>query len=102
MKKASRRDEPSAAALREMPEADFSMERWERRPGIAAGVAADGKTGRGRPRKGQRVGPSVTRVVRLPKALWDELEMRARSKKLTVHAAIRLALSEWVGRTGRL
>jgi hypothetical protein len=103
MKKAPRHDEPSAASLREIPEADFSRQKWEPRPRIAARIAAEGMTfpGRGRPRKGQEVGPSVMKTVRVPKAFWDQLERRARSKKLTVHAAIRVALAEWVGRAGR-
>ena len=52
MKKAPKRSEPSAAALREMPEADFSKQKWERRPRIAARIEAEGMTfpGRGRPR----------------------------------------------------
>ena len=101
MKKARKREGPSAAALKEMPEADFSTQRWERRPRVAARVAAEGITfpGRGRPRKGQKPGPSVMKTVRAPSALWLEIETRARAKKLTVHAAIRVALAEWVGRT---
>ena len=100
MKKARKRNEPSAAALREMPEADFSRQKWERRPRIAARIAAEGMTfpGRGRPRKGQEVGPSVMKSVRFPKVFWNQLEKRARSKNLTAHAAIRVALAEWVGR----
>ncbi|MGC4001175.1 MAG: hypothetical protein QM767_28425 [Anaeromyxobacter sp.] len=100
MKKAPKRDRPSAASLKEMPEADFSKQKWERRPQIAARIAAEGMTlpGRGRPRKGQEVGPSVMKTVRFPKTFWDQLEKRARSRNLTVHAAIRLALAEWVGR----
>ena len=102
MKKAPKR-EPSAASVREMREADFSKQKWERRPWIAARTAAEGMTfpGRGRPRKGQEVGPSVMKAVRVQKAFWDQLEKRAKSRKLTVHAAIRVALAEWVGRAGR-
>jgi hypothetical protein len=100
MKKAGKRNEPSAVSLREMPEADFSRQKWERRPRIAVRIAAEGMTfpGRGRPRKGQEVGPSVMKSVRFPKVFWNQLEKRARSKNLTAHAAIRVALAEWVGR----
>ena len=103
MKKPPKRDEPSTASLREMPEANFSMQKWERRPRIAARLAAEGMAvpRGGRPRRGQDLGPSLTRSVRVPNALWDQLERRARSKKLTVNAAFRLALAEWVGRARR-
>jgi predicted DNA-binding ribbon-helix-helix protein len=36
--------------------------------------------------------------VRFPRVFWNQLEKRARSKNLTAHAAIRVALAEWVGR----
>jgi hypothetical protein len=101
MKKARKHDEPSVESLREMPEADFAKERWERRPDIAARVAAEGITfpGRGRPKKGKEVGPSVMKTVRFPKVFWQQLEKQAKSRNLTVHAAIRVALAEWVARS---
>jgi hypothetical protein len=101
MKKARKHDEPSAESLREIPEADFSKEKWERRPGIAARIAAEGMTfpGRGRPKKGQEVGPSVLKSVRLPESYWKALERRAKREKLSLHAAIRVAIARYVGRT---
>ena len=101
MKKARKHDGPSAESLREMPEANFASEKWKRRPGIAARIAAEGVTfpGRGRPRKGEEVGPSVMKTVRFPKVFWQRLERHAKSKKLTTHAAIRVALAEWVARS---
>jgi hypothetical protein len=46
---------------------------------------------RGRPGKGRRR-TSVVRSVRLPEALWKELERTARAKRLNVHQAMRAAL----------
>jgi hypothetical protein len=52
---------------------------------------------RGRPVKGERR-TSVVRSVRLPEALWTELERAARSKHLNLHQAMRAALLGWIRR----
>jgi hypothetical protein len=54
---------------------------------------------RGRPGKGRRR-TSTVRSVRLPEALWKELERVARSKQLNLHQAMRAALLGWVRRAG--
>jgi hypothetical protein len=54
---------------------------------------------RGRPAKGARR-TSTVRSVRLPEALWNEIERTARSKRLNLHQAMRAALLGWI-RTGR-
>jgi hypothetical protein len=54
---------------------------------------------RGRPAKGLRR-TSTVRSVRLPEALWKELERTARSKRLNVHQAMRAALLGWIRRAG--
>jgi predicted DNA-binding ribbon-helix-helix protein len=53
---------------------------------------------RGRPGKGQRH-TSTVKSVRLPDALWKELEQAARSKRLNMHQAMRAALLGWIHRT---
>lgn len=52
---------------------------------------------RGHPGKGKRR-TTVVRSVRLPEALWRELERTARSKHLNLHQAMRAALLGWIRR----
>jgi hypothetical protein len=54
---------------------------------------------RGRPRRAQRC-TSTVRSVRLPEALWKELERTARAKGLNRHQAMRAALLGWIRRAG--
>jgi hypothetical protein len=54
---------------------------------------------RGRPGKGRKR-TSTVRSVRLPEALWKELEHTARSKHLNLHQAMRAALLGWIRRAG--
>lgn len=72
---------PSLQALWEMPE-------------LAAGTVL---LRRGHPGKGKRR-TTVVRSVRLPEALWKELERTARSKHLNLHQAMRAALLGWIRR----
>jgi predicted DNA-binding ribbon-helix-helix protein len=53
-----------------------------------------GHPGKGKSRK------TVVRSVRLPDAIWRELEAKARDKHLNVHQAMRAALLGWLRRTG--
>jgi hypothetical protein len=84
-------DEPSAAALIEMPEVDFARARM--RPNkfaVQAGkVASKIQYGKGRPRKGDEVGRTPARSLRLPKTVWRALEREARERVTTVHALLR-------------
>ena len=89
-------DEPSRASLDAIPEADFAVARI-RKNGYAARIAEAGivlKVGRGRPRRGDETGPTVTKSVRLPPAVWAKLEKRARAEGIAVHALLRRALLE--------
>jgi hypothetical protein len=52
---------------------------------------------RGRPDKGRRL-TSTIRSVRLPEALWKEMERTARAKRLNLHQAMRAALLAWIQR----
>jgi len=97
MRKAGSRREPSRASLREMPEVNLKDGRWRANP-YAARIAAEGMVlpGRGRPKKGQETGPTVPRSVRFPKAVWKRLEATAKAEGLPLHAALRLAIMNWV------
>ena len=99
MKKAGKHAEPSRASLREMPEVDLKDGKWRRNP-YAARIAAEGMIlpGRGRPKKGEGPGPTTPRSVRFPVEVWERVEKRAKAKGLSLHAAIRTAIIEWVGR----
>lgn len=52
---------------------------------------------RGRPAKGARRTTTV-RSVRLPEALWAELERAAKTRHLNLHQAMRAALLGWIRR----
>jgi hypothetical protein len=52
---------------------------------------------RGRPARGARR-TSTVRSVRLPEALWREIERTARAKRLNLHQAMRAALLGWIQR----
>jgi hypothetical protein len=52
---------------------------------------------RGRPAKGESR-TSTVRSVRLPEALWREIERTARARQLNLHQAMRAALLGWIQR----
>jgi hypothetical protein len=54
---------------------------------------------RGNPGKGKSRATQV-RSVRLPAAVWRDIEKKARSKHLNPHQAMRAALLGWLGRAG--
>ena len=54
---------------------------------------------RGRPGQGRRR-TSTARSVRLPDALWKQIERKARAKRLNLHQAMRAALLGWIHRAG--
>lgn len=54
---------------------------------------------RGRPGKGSSR-TSTVRSVRLPDALWKQMERAARARKLNLHQAMRAALLGWIQRAG--
>ncbi|HEX7838190.1 MAG TPA: hypothetical protein VF469_12035 [Kofleriaceae bacterium] len=89
-------DEPSAPSLAELPEVDFSQVQARRNAyaGRARRAVLQLKAGRGRPRRGQEVGPTPTRSIRLPMTVWEALEDAARDTGTTVHALLRLAVTD--------
>ena len=99
MKKAPKRTGPSRMSLREMPEVDLKDGRWRPNP-YAAGIAAEGITApkRGRPKKGEETGPSLIRSVRFPARVWSSVESVAKARGVSVHAALRAAILEWLAR----
>jgi hypothetical protein len=100
MKKARRHEDPSRAALREMPEVDFETAKVRRNP-YAKRIAAEGivHVRPGRPRKGEESGPTIPRSIRFPAPVWKRLEKRAKAEGITLHAALRAAIIEWVDRS---
>jgi len=87
-------DAPSPASFKAVPEADFGRVKV-RRSSYAERIKAGGLTlqvGRGRPRGGAETGPTVLKSVRLPPAIWKELEKRARAEGVAVHALVRKAI----------
>jgi hypothetical protein len=89
--------EPSRRSLREIPEVDFRRTRVRRNP-YARRIAAEGlvvQVGRGRPKQVLQSGKTTPRSVRFPEKIWGLLERRAKSKGLTLHAALREAILEW-------
>jgi len=99
MKKARSHEEPSRAALKEMPEVDFKTVKVRRNP-YAERIAAEGivHVRPGRPRKGEETGPTMPRSIRFPVPVWKRLEKRAKAEGISLHAALRAAIIEWVGR----
>ena len=88
-------DGPSARSLAELPEADFSHVRARRNvmADRASRALLQLKAGRGRPRRGQEIGPTPARSIRLPTTLWEALEAAARDANTTVHGLLRLAVT---------
>jgi hypothetical protein len=78
---ANERGGPSLLALWEMPQI-----------GPDAVLLRRGHPGKGRSRK------TVVRSVRLPAAVWEDVEHKARSKHLNLHQAMRAALLGWLHR----
>jgi hypothetical protein len=89
-------EDPSQASLEAIPEADLATARV-RKNRYAARIQKTGivlQVGRGRPRREDETGPTVTKSIRLPPAVWAKLEKRARAEGIAVHALLRRALVE--------
>jgi|SRR5580658_7143375 hypothetical protein len=78
---AGERGGPTLLALWEMPELRSDSVLLRR-----------GHPGKGKTRK------TVVRSVRLPAAVWEDVENKARSKHLNLHQAMRIALLGWLHR----
>jgi hypothetical protein len=102
MKKAPKKSgrEPSKASLKEIPEVDFATAKVRRNP-YAKRIAREGytvQTTRGRPRKGEESGPTVPRSIRFPESIWKQIEKRAAAEGISLHAALRAAVLEWMAK----
>lgn len=98
VKKARKPREPSRASLKTIPEVDFSRAKVRRNP-YAARIAAEGfHRVRGRPKKGQETGPTQPRSIRFAAPVWKQLEQRAKQEGMTLHAALRTAVLQWIDR----
>ena len=87
---------PVRASLREIPEADFAKVRVRRNP-YAHRIQKGGvvlQVGRGRPPRDAEVGPTVTKSVRLPPAVWAKLERQARLEGIALHALLRRVIMD--------
>ena len=93
-------DGPSARSLAEIPEVDFARVQAHRSAyaGRARRAVLQLRTGRGRPRRGQEVGPTPARSIRLPLTVWAALEAAAREAGTTVHGLLRLAVTHLLER----
>lgn len=80
---AGERGGPSLLALWEMPEI-----------GPGAVLLRRGHPGKGKGRK------TVVRSVRLPEAVWKDVQAAAKAKHLNLHQAMRAALLGWLRRAG--
>jgi hypothetical protein len=78
---AGERGGPSLLALWEMPELTSD-----------AMLLRRGHPGKGKQRQ------TVVRSIRLPEAIWKEVERCARAKRLNLHQAMRAALLSWLRR----
>lgn len=56
------------------------------------------QVGRGRPKKLEEVGGTSPRSVRFPDEVWKLLATRAKKRGLTLHAALREAILDWIKR----
>ena len=98
MKKTRKHEGPSAASLREIPEVRFSRATARKNP-YAVRVAAEGiQLVPGRPKKGSEKGATVPRSIRFPELVWRQIERLAKAEGLTLHAALRVAVLEWMRR----
>jgi hypothetical protein len=103
-KKAARKsqvhEEPSAESLREIPPIDpetaISFGRGAEGLARAREFSALMRSRSGRPRRGAPAPGSAGRTVRLPDAVWAELERFAGKRGATAHAIMREAIVRWV------
>ena len=52
-------------------------------------------TGRGRPRKGVEIEPTVPHSIRIQPSLWGAVKVIAKNLGISTNAAFQIAVSEW-------
>jgi hypothetical protein len=87
---------PSKESLREIPAVDMRRARVRTNPYASRILAGDVvlRVGRGRPERGQEVGRSTVRSVRLPERVWKAIERTAKRQRTTVHALLRATIAQ--------
>ena len=88
---------PSKSSLKEIPPVASGTK--ARVNPYARRIHAHGielQVGRRRPARGEEVGPTAVKSVRLPPAVWKRLEKQAKSSGVALHALVRVALLEWL------
>ena len=94
-------EEPSPRSLAEIPEPDFRRVRVRANPYASRAAEPRLQYGRGRPPRGEETGGTSTRSLRLPTAMWQELETLARERQTTVHALVREVIVGFVQQARR-
>jgi hypothetical protein len=105
-------EEPSAASLREMPEADYSKGKWRRTNRYANAIRRGGMTihvdgheprhfapweiGLTRNVKYCLAKPAQRRTISLPASMWKRLDARAKKFGLTPREAVSTAVARWL------
>jgi hypothetical protein len=93
--KASGPGEP-LEVLRARQEADAT---WaERAFGGEEALGTPIRIQRGRPRAGDPAAPTVVKAIRLPEALLNQLQIRARAEGLSLNALLQMAAAEYLMR----
>jgi hypothetical protein len=111
-RKSVEHEEPSAASLREMPEADFSKGKWRRSNRYAKAIRRRGVTihvdghepryiapwelGLSRDLKYYLAKPAERRTISLPASMWKLLDARAKKFGLTRREAVSTAVARWL------
>lgn len=93
--------EPSAAAMREMPEFDFSKSSGRGREGMRKALEMMRAAKRGRPRLDVASPEMKAKSIRLPAWVWVEIGRRAKKQKTTDNAVVRDAIALWLEQTSQ-
>jgi hypothetical protein len=88
--------EPSAAAMREMPEFDFSKSTGRGAEGMRKALAIMRASKRGRPRKGGVSRETRAKSIRLPAWAWEEIARRAKALDTSDNALVREVIANWL------
>jgi len=94
-------ESPRASSLAAMPEPDFDRVQVRRNPYATRAAEPQLQYGRGRPPRGEETGGTSTRSIRLPAAMWRDLEALARERQTTVHALLREVIVGFVQQAKR-
>lgn len=94
--KHSKRDEPTAEELRDIPELSPDARHFGRGPAGLRNARAYFAAVRGRPKDGEKPVGTATRSLRLPLDAWAELERRAAEEGVSLHKLMRTILAQWL------